>query len=346
MPYDPGVAYRGDQYLFQGISGLGQSLAGGITEGIDKTEELRKKAALNDTVMQHALSTGRITQDDYNKYIEAGFNKKVGIANGVMSNIHDDWQRQQFAAEERDKQLQRDLQLRIAQMAHSGETYNPADLPGKGWGPGEPFAEANKAGGTLVQTSKGAWTFRPYPGDEGIDAPKILPVTSPTTGKPVPNMGMVDKTGAIVNFPSGTAGTSGVQLDPTENFYFDSKGNPHELSKATRRTMQQQKAAQAAQAAGNTTMQTPYPIYNPARWLTGGGGWSGQIPVPTPTPGGATPLPAPVAAAAAAAPAYVAPTAAPTSPAALAPNEAVRVTKDGRRAIFDTTTKQFLRYAD
>lgn len=41
MPYNPGIQYRGDQFLFEGIAGAGNSLAGAIREYRDTREKSR-----------------------------------------------------------------------------------------------------------------------------------------------------------------------------------------------------------------------------------------------------------------------------------------------------------------
>src|SRR5436190_22752266 len=115
MPYAPGISYTGAEMWGNALSRFG----GNIADALNKTEEIRKQNALNDPIMEHALAQGRITQDEYNKYHQANFTTKASMANGVMANVHDEWQRQQFAQEEQDKAMQRALSLKIAEMAHA-----------------------------------------------------------------------------------------------------------------------------------------------------------------------------------------------------------------------------------
>lgn len=358
MPYAPGVAYRGDQYLFQGIAGLGKDVGQGLQQGIDEAEKLRKQAALNDTMVQHALDTGRMSIDDYNKYTQASWTKKQGIANGVMANIHDDWQRAQFAAEERDKRLQRELSLTIAQMAHAPSKM--AFQPIYGQAPEQDPAYADRGLGDMTPSGEPVSTQGPQLGVYGeTGTPHFFPWHDVTAmnpdgsaaGTPVVNNDLIPGSSVVtvpgtknlrivpkVDAPIGSV-MSGEGI-PENTYAVGPGGKPITIPKDRRRRLD---AAAEDAAAGPTPTPTPTPAPIGQRlqnWLQGAAN-SGIAGGSTPAP-----LPSPVAAAAAEAPAYVAPTLAPVSPAALAPNETIRVTKDGRRAVFDAATKTFLRYAD
>ncbi len=50
--YDPGISYHGDNYLYGAISGLGTDAA----DAWKKTQDLQKQAALNDSIIQHAVA--------------------------------------------------------------------------------------------------------------------------------------------------------------------------------------------------------------------------------------------------------------------------------------------------
>lgn len=112
--YAPGITYQTGQ-----LGAAIGDVADNLQKAFGRTEEIRKQNALNDPLMEHALETGRITQEQYNKYHEANFTTKAALANGVMANVHEDWQRQMFQKEEEDKAMQRALSLKIAEMAHA-----------------------------------------------------------------------------------------------------------------------------------------------------------------------------------------------------------------------------------
>ena len=192
MPYNPGISYHGDQY----VAALGNKLGDLFSGAIDKTEELRKQGSLNDTIVNHALSNGLITQEEANNYTQAPWGKKQGIANGIMANVHDDWQRKQFEMQERDKAAQRALELQIAHMAHDPSPN--AGQPIFGPAPQQDPAYA----------------------DRGLDlSPTGAPI--PTTG---PQVGIYGEKGAPYFFPwrevtgvnpDGTIADGNVQVDNT-----------------------------------------------------------------------------------------------------------------------------------
>lgn len=281
MPYDPGISYHGDQYIAAGISKLGDVFSGAI----DKTEDLRKRAALNDAVVSHALNNGRITQEEYNKYVEAAWGKKEGIANGIMANMHDDWQRQQFEAEEKDKALQRALSLQIAQIAHAGSGPSAAEsfvaTP-------EMFQQAKDAGGALVQVGKGHYQF--VKGDGGPDAEGKVHIKPAETdsGEAIPGKYVVTKEGSnalnLIDKPVATPGSvvSGDGI-PENTFVQGQKaGQLIKLDAKTTRRLN-------ADAAGPAPTPTPSYMQRFMPAFLGGG-----TPAPAATPS-QTPVPAVVA---------------------------------------------------
>lgn len=289
MPYNPGIEYRGDQYIAAGINKLGDVFSGAI----DKTADLRKRAALNDSVVSHALNAGRISQEEYNKYIEAPWGKKEGIANGIMANMHDDWQRQQFEAEEKDKELQRALQLQIANIAHSG-AGGGQDAGELHLNPATTDAGEVIPGKFILKNDKSFHVIDAGTGPDG-EGPVISKPLFDADGNKVKGKTVVTKTGSndykIVDTPS-EAEDGVLRTDPTNSVYFDNKNNPHSLPAATRRNIERAHA---------TPTPTPAPGFfdqalNAARRQLPAAvpGSLAATPAPDPTPS-QTPVPSVVA---------------------------------------------------
>jgi hypothetical protein len=83
MPYDPGISYRGDQYIFSALSGLGQD----VSKAMDERKKIAQTGAYNDFIMQAARDRGQVTEDEYNRYLTASANQKTGIAAGHAAQI-------------------------------------------------------------------------------------------------------------------------------------------------------------------------------------------------------------------------------------------------------------------
>lgn len=89
MAYAPGIAYHGDQYLYQAISGLGDD----FSKALEERRKIEQTDAYNDMIMQAARQRGEVSEDDLNKYLQASHSQKTGIAAAHAANIAEDWKR-------------------------------------------------------------------------------------------------------------------------------------------------------------------------------------------------------------------------------------------------------------
>jgi hypothetical protein len=101
ISYDPGIAYRGDQYAFAGLSSLGQDVGKAIHESMQERRKQEQLQGYNDAIVNHAAQTGLITPEELNKYNAASLTQKTSMAAGYAANIHDDLQRQLTGAQTR-----------------------------------------------------------------------------------------------------------------------------------------------------------------------------------------------------------------------------------------------------
>src|SRR5262245_37164570 len=118
MPFTVNVGpYMGGQFLYGGLSTLGQSLGGGIGKAIEQYQTNQKQDAYNDLIIQHALQNNLITHDDWQKYMGSSRTQKTGIAAGIAANVTSDIQRKQAAALE--EQRLASAQYRTQQAAEA-----------------------------------------------------------------------------------------------------------------------------------------------------------------------------------------------------------------------------------
>jgi len=115
MPYNPGVEYRGDQYLFQGITGAANQL----TEGIKKWKDERKAkkeldstldtlgSVVGDLVKRGDLPPGVLQQytqiRDGTSEQKAGFVKALGTGFGMLSKAQEDARAKEYLDMQRDR---------------------------------------------------------------------------------------------------------------------------------------------------------------------------------------------------------------------------------------------------
>jgi hypothetical protein len=282
MPFtvSPG-SYQGGNFLFAGLSGAGK----GVTDALDKLNENRKLDAYNDTVVQHALANGQISQEDYDKYVGSSRTRKTGIVAGIAANFIEDYRRQELAAQE--EQRKATSELRAQQAA----AFN--------WAPDEAAKQAARwTNNELVQTGPGKFALAPY-GGSGQDQVVTDPLT--ISGQQIPGIGVNRKTGQYVYYGGMQGGGVQVQTDPKTNlpYYVDQKGTPHFLS------TQQVMAGNMMPSNSPAPSATPGFISRQLQHLFGGG--SSPTPTPsspveagvspdagsatTPTPAAAQPLP-------------------------------------------------------
>lgn len=185
--WNPGIQYKGSDYIYQGITGAANSIAGGLGQALQKYDDVRKQNAFGDATMDHLSQTtgadGKpfVPVDALTRYHQASSSQKAGMVQAALANATFDAARQNASGE---------AQLRAAQAGYYG-------------------AHSNYMNAQAAQQ-----------GQDSDNPITVDPLTDPSTQQPVPGMGIVRKTGAIVS----TGGDSGApNIDPSGKFYLDNK---------------------------------------------------------------------------------------------------------------------------
>lgn len=292
--YNPGITYTGGQMWGNALARFG----GDIGDALTKTDEIRKQNALNDPIVEHALAQGRISQEEYNKYHQANFTTKASIANGIMANVHDEWQRSMFAQQEQDKATERALQLQIAHMAHdpSANAFQPVFGPPPDQGDTSygdrgldltPSGEPVSTQGPIVGTrdEKGHPFFFPWrevtAQNPGIDGEVNIDTTT-MPGSTIITKGGSKNLKVIPNSPEVPGAVATGEGVPENTYAVGPGGKLLTIPKDARRRLN----------AAN--MPTPSPTPTPRATQIGNWLWNntlGSTPAPAPTPPLATPAP-------------------------------------------------------
>lgn len=220
MPFNSGgQTYQGGNYLFQGLSGLGE----GISKAIENAQNQSKMESYNDSIVQHAYQAGQVDLDQLTKYRQMGHTQKTGFAASLAANFAEDLKREQLAAARESRQglaEQRSAEAQLRQQ--QAAAFN--------WTPDEAAKQAARwAGNELVQTGPGKFTPVAY-GGGGQDEVQTDPLK--VAGNVIPGIGVNRKTGQYVYFPQDVGGGVKIEVEPRTGvpFYRDLKGNPKPLT--------------------------------------------------------------------------------------------------------------------
>lgn len=252
ISYDPGIAYHGDAYMFNALSGAGRDIHEAMAESMAERRKQEQLAGYNDAIVNHAAQTGLITPDELNKYNSASLSQKTSIAAGYAANIHDDLQRQltgqKIAAAK--QALDQGNQLFPVQLQGAKTEADTAEAGAKLAGSGVFTADGKTQVG--VYDAKGTPHYFRGMGPDAADEPtKIDVVTDPSTNQKV---GVVRKTGAPLRTQSDDI--PNLQLDPTGQFYWD--GHNHTWRQRTMpKAPDPVQAAIAAQIGGAPAGSAP-----------------------------------------------------------------------------------------
>ncbi len=92
--YNPGIQYRGDQYLYQGISGAGEALGAGVQDYLRRQQEAKQEMELqerqdiqNRIILQHAEENQLITPEQLKEFQFGNAKQRDGIASGLSATI-------------------------------------------------------------------------------------------------------------------------------------------------------------------------------------------------------------------------------------------------------------------
>jgi hypothetical protein len=91
VPYDPHVQYRGDEYLYQGITGASEDIAKHAAQALKDYEKNKQEREVSDWAIERLAqtpdSTGKpiVSIDDLNEYHNANSNRKATIFRSVVT---------------------------------------------------------------------------------------------------------------------------------------------------------------------------------------------------------------------------------------------------------------------
>jgi hypothetical protein len=231
MPYDPGIQFRGDQYMAQ----AGQNIGDDLTKALTRYREDKKKAEFNqgifDSLQGKTDATGKpfIPPEAIARWNSLNPDKQAGYLSSAGAA------------------MQEDQKVKLAQMQIDAANKT------------SPFAGQkiynDKGGEVGVYDERGTPHYYPGgPAAGGDTAVHIQPYIDPVTNQPVPGLGIVKGAGnqfQVVN-TRGMGNTSmQVEMDPATNvpFFRDAKGNPHPLTADQLFGGRQMKAQKAAESA-------------------------------------------------------------------------------------------------
>jgi hypothetical protein len=143
MPYDPGISYHGDRYIYQGLSDLG----GGISEGIDAFTKKHQEITIADEVMQQLAQTpdpsdpeGKRTVVDpktYERFLAAKGNQRAAVAEGLLQKIAISSKLNRQATDQMDSESLRRYRLQSGNAdmlrAQAGGGGMPTEAPTQGY---------------------------------------------------------------------------------------------------------------------------------------------------------------------------------------------------------------------
>lgn len=190
MPYAPQTEYRGDQYAFQAISGLGRTVGGALEEWKKKHDEIAKGLGESDTIVNRALQSGTMSPEDYTKYIGSSASQKEGIAAGIAKNQALDIADREFQAQKDYQYKALAQQMQIAQLEASARVNAAQGDPGmtpQQFAANRKYAEDNgylafqeptKGGGLRAQ-------YSPKPSQGGDVHTPGETYRDPQTGEPI-----------------------------------------------------------------------------------------------------------------------------------------------------------------
>jgi hypothetical protein len=236
MPFTVNVGpYQGGNFLFQGLSGLGQAIGGGAGKALEQYQQNQKLDTFNEAVMRSAVDAGEASEDDWQKFMASSRTQKTHMAANLAAS---------FTHKQQQAKLAEDVAQTAAaqaQTASSQAALNRANA-GLSWVPTEQDrTTAQQMGYNYVWDPTKGFTLQPYQGSDyntkwtptkeqeeaakqggyqylptpkGVELKKIEgqskiePFTPPGTSTPLPNTYSVtnpDGTLKIVTLPSQQA---------------------------------------------------------------------------------------------------------------------------------------------
>lgn len=123
MPFSPSVQYRGDQYLYQGITGAANTLNEDLMKALQKYEDEKKQREFNsgvfDSMVQDPNMQKYIPVDALNRFHSMNNDKQAGTMAGIARRQASD------AADLQRQNIQSEIALRTAQAQQAVQKDAP-----------------------------------------------------------------------------------------------------------------------------------------------------------------------------------------------------------------------------
>lgn len=178
MPWNPGIEYHGDQYIFKGITGAANSLSTGLTEALQKYDDLKKQQAFGDATMEHLAQTQKpdgtpyVPIDALTKYHQASGSQKAGLLQAALADASTDFAHQQ-AAQQVAMEKQR-LGYEGQRVGMEGQRM-AQEQAARTWAPTQAdIQNAYSTNQNYVRGPGGQWTLQAFPDKDGGKAPLEL----------------------------------------------------------------------------------------------------------------------------------------------------------------------------
>ena len=164
MPYNPGISYHGDQYIYGGLQNLGEGVQKLFQERAKEQEELAADQAiveLGRTMKNPVTGEPLMTTDMEHQWATGNAKQKAGIAQGITRTFALGMQAQQASALQEQRQAQAELRKQQADALNfqPRSVYVPPVANPQGIPYAQPVDIANqiqRPGGTqMIETRKG-----------------------------------------------------------------------------------------------------------------------------------------------------------------------------------------------
>jgi len=131
MPYNPEIQYRGDQYLAQGLAGLGQGIGEGILQAKKDADEAKFNQGQDQVILDFARNSKDqngnplLTAEEDANYHTGNDKVKAGIVAGVTRKFTFNMQQQQMQAQDE----QRKQNAELAKQRADAFNFTPRIVP-------------------------------------------------------------------------------------------------------------------------------------------------------------------------------------------------------------------------
>lgn len=116
MPYNPGISYRGDQYIAQGISSLGQNVGQSIFKIKEDLDKAKEDKAADDILFGLAQQQNMLNPEEQARYLSGDTKERNGIIAGTLRKFALNFQQQQLESLQEQRAANADYRRMQMQM--------------------------------------------------------------------------------------------------------------------------------------------------------------------------------------------------------------------------------------